>query len=150
MQIPIASEVFKSYKKIKSFNALLIIFLSADLIADENYFYDNIIINSDVVEASKTKILFKGNVRITSNEINIEGNQATFLTEESALIILGTPTNIKIFENDKVFNGSANRIEFTDLENLNLIGNVSIESENRTINGDQIKINLNEKSLSKK
>ena len=37
----------------------------------------------------------------------------------------------------------------TDSENLNLIGNVSIESENRTINGDQIKINLNEKSLSK-
>ena len=137
------------YKKIKFFNALLIIFLSANLIADENYFYDNIIINSDVVEASRTKILFKGNVRITSNEMNIEGNQATFLTEESALIILGTPTNIKIFEDGKVFNGSANRIEFTDLENLNLIGNVSIESENRTINGDQIKINLNEKLLSK-
>lgn len=137
------------YKKIKFFNALLIIFLSANLIADENYFYDNIIINSDVVEASRTKILFKGNVRITSNEMNIEGNQATFLTEESALIILGTPTNIKIFENGKVFNGSANRIEFTDSENLNLIGNVSIESENRTINGDQIKINLNEKLLSK-
>ncbi len=137
------------YKKIKFFNALLIICLSANLIADENYFYDNIIINSDVVEASKTRILFKGNVRITSNEMNIEGNQATFLTEESALIILGTPTNIKIFEDDKVFNGSANRIEFTDLENLNLIGNVSIESENRTINGDQVKINLNEKSLSK-
>ena len=137
------------YKKIKFFNALLIIFLSANLIADENYFYDNIIINSDVVEASRTKILFKGNVRITSNEMNIEGNQATFLTEESALIILGTPTNIKIFENGKVFNGSANRIEFTDSENLNLIGNVSIESENRTINGDQVKINLNEKSLSK-
>lgn len=137
------------YKKIKFFNVLLIIFLSANLIADENYFYDNIIINSDVVEASRTKILFKGNVRITSNEMNIEGNQATFLTEESALIILGTPTNIKIFEDGKVFNGSANRIEFTDLENLNLIGNVSIESENRTINGDQVKINLNEKSLSK-
>ena len=137
------------YKKIKFFNALLIIFLSANLIADENYFYDNIIINSDVVEASKTRILFKGNVRITSNEMNIEGNQATFLTEESALIILGTPTNIKIFEDGKVFNGSANRIEFTDLENLNLIGNVSIESENRTINGDQVKINLNEKLLSK-
>lgn len=137
------------YKKIKFFNALLIIFLSADLIADENYFYDNIIINSDVVEASKTRILFKGNVRITSNEMNIEGSQATFLTEESALIILGTPTNIKIFEDGKVFNGSANRIEFTDLENLNLIGNVSIESENRTINGDQVKINLNEKLLSK-
>lgn len=137
------------YKKIKFFNALLIIFLSANLIADENYFYDNIIINSDVVEASKTKILFKGNVRISSNEMNIEGNQATFLTEQSALIILGTPTNIKIFENGKVFNGSANRIEFTDSENLNLIGNVSIESENRTINGDQIKINLNEKLLSK-
>lgn len=137
------------YKKIKFFNALLIIFLSANLIADENYFYDNIIINSDVVEASKTKILFKGNVRISSNEMKIEGNQATFLTEESALIILGTPTNIKIFENGKVFNGSANRIEFTDSENLNLIGNVSIESENRTINGDQIKINLNEKLLSK-
>lgn len=137
------------YKKIKFFNALLIIFLSANLIADENYFYDNIIINSDVVEASRTKILFKGNVRITSNEMNIEGNQATFLTEESALIILGTPTNIKIFENGKVFNGSANRIEFTDSENLNLIGDVSIESENRTINGDQIKINLNEKLLSK-
>ena len=81
--------------------------------------------------------------------MNIEGNQATFLTEESALIILGTPTNIKIFENDKVFTGSANRIEFTDSENLNLIGDVSIESENRTINGDQIKINLNEKLLSK-
>ena len=128
---------------------LLIIFLSANFIADENYFYDNIIINSDVVEASRTKILFKGNVRITSNEMNIEGNQATFLTEESALIILGTPTNIKIFENDKVFTGSANRIEFTDSENLNLIGDVSIESENRTINGDQIKINLNEKLLSK-
>ena len=120
------------YKKIKFFNVLLIIFLSANLIADENYFYDNIIINSDVVEASRTKILFKGNVRITSNEMNIEGNQATFLTEESALIILGTPTNIKIFENDKVFTGSANRIEFTDSENLNLIGDVSIESENRT------------------
>ena len=137
------------YKKIKFFNALLIIFLSANLIADKNYFYDNIVINSDVVEASRTKILFKGNVRITSNEMNIEGNQATFLTEESALIILGTPTNIKIFENDKVFTGSANRIEFTDSENLNLIGDVSIESENRTINGDQIKINLNEKLLSK-
>ena len=137
------------YKKIKFFNVLLIIFLSANLIADKNYFYDNIIINSDVVEASRTKILFKGNVRITSNEMNIEGNQATFLTEESALIILGTPTNIKIFENDKVFTGSANRIEFTDSENLNLIGDVSIESENRTINGDQIKINLNEKLLSK-
>ena len=137
------------YKKIKFFNVLLIIFLSANLIADENYFYDNIIINSDVVEASRTKILFKGNVRITSNEMNIEGNQATFLTEESALIILGTPTNIKIFENDKVFTGSASRIEFTDSENLNLIGDVSIESENRTINGDQIKINLNEKLLSK-
>mgnify|MGYP000058629215 FL=1 len=137
------------YKKIKFFNVLLIIFLSANLIADENYFYDNIIINSDVVEASKTRILFKGNVRITSNEMNIEGSQATFLTEESALIILGTPTNIKIFENDKVFTGSANRIEFTDSENLNLIGDVSIESENRTINGDQVKINLNEKSLSK-
>ena len=137
------------YIKIKFFNVLLIIFLSANLIADENYFYDNIIINSDVIEASRTKILFKGNVRITSNEMNIEGNQATFLTEESALIILGTPTNIKIFENDKVFTGSANRIEFTDSENLNLIGDVSIESENRTINGDQIKINLNEKLLSK-
>ncbi len=137
------------YKKIKFLNALLIIFLSANLIADENYFYDNIVINSDVVEASRTKILFKGNVRITSNEMNIEGNQATFLTEESALIILGTPTNIKIFENDKVFTGSANKIEFTDSENLNLIGDVSIESENRTINGDQIKINLNEKLLSK-
>ena len=137
------------YKKIKFFNVLLIIFLSANFIADENYFYDNIIINSDVVEASRTKILFKGNVRITSNEMNIEGNQATFLTEESALIILGTPTNIKIFEDGKVFNGSANRIEFTDSENLNLIGDVSIESENRTINGDQIKINLNEKLLSK-
>ena len=137
------------YKKIKFFNVLLIIFLSANLIAGENYFYDNIIINSDVVEASRTKILFKGNVRITSNEMNIEGSQATFLTEESALIILGTPTNIKIFENDKVFTGSANRIEFTDSENLNLIGDVSIESENRTINGDQIKINLNEKLLSK-
>ena len=120
------------YKKIKFFNALLIIFLSANLIADKNYFYDNIIINSDVVEASRTKILFKGNVRITSNEMNIEGSQATFLTEESALIILGTPTNIKIFENDKVFTGSANKIEFTDSENLNLIGDVSIESENRT------------------
>lgn len=137
------------FKNIKSFNALIIIFFSLNLIADENYFFDNIIINSDVVEASKTKILFQGNVRITSNEMNIEGNQATFLTEESTLIILGSPTNIKIFENDKVFNGSANRVEFTDSENLNLIGNVSIESENRTINGDQIKINLNEKSLSK-
>jgi len=137
------------FKNIKSFNALIIIFFSLNLIADENYFFDNIIINSDVVEASKTKILFQGNVRITSNEMNIEGNQATFLTEESALIILGSPTSIKIFENDKVFNGSANRVEFTDSENLNLIGNVSIESENRTINGDQIKINLNEKSLSK-
>ncbi len=137
------------FKNIKSFNALIIIFFSLNLIADENYFFDNIIINSDVVEASKTKILFQGNVRITSNEMNIEGNQATFLTEESTLIILGSPTYIKIFENDKVFNGSANRVEFTDSENLNLIGNVSIESENRTINGDQIKINLNEKSLSK-
>ena len=126
---------------------LTIPFLGNKSKADENYFYDNIIINSDVVEASKTRILFKGNVRITSNEMNIEGSQATFLTEESALIILGTPTNIKIFEDGKVFNGSANRIEFTDLENLNLIGNVSIESENRTINGDQVKINLNEKSL---
>ena len=84
------------YKKIKFFNVLLIIFLSANLIADENYFYDNIIINSDVVEASKTRILFKGNVRITSNEMNIEGSQATFLTEESALIILGTPTNTSL------------------------------------------------------
>lgn len=137
------------FKNIKPFNALIIIFFSLNLIADENYFFDNIIINSDVVEASKTKILFQGNVRITSNEMNIEGNQATFLTEESTLIILGSPTYIKIFENDKVFNGSANRVEFTDSENLNLIGNVSIESENRTINGDQIKINLNEKSLSK-
>ena len=106
------------YKKIKFLNALLIIFLSANLIADENYFYDNIIINSDVVEASKTRILFKGNVLITSNEMNIEGSQATFLTEESALIILGTPTNIKIFEDGKVFNGSANRIEFTDLDGV--------------------------------
>ena len=137
------------FKNIKPFNALIIIFFSLNLIADENYFFDNIIINSDVVEASKTKILFQGNVRITSNEMNIEGNQATFLTEESTLIILGSPTYIKIFENDKVFNGSANRVEFTDSENLNLIGNVSIESENRTINGDQIKINLNEKLLSK-
>lgn len=137
------------FKNIKPFNALIIIFFSLNFIADENYFFDNIIINSDVVEASKTKILFQGNVRITSNEMNIEGNQATFLTEESTLIILGSPTYIKIFENDKVFNGSANRVEFTDSENLNLIGNVSIESENRTINGDQIKINLNEKSLSK-
>ena len=117
--------------------------------ANENYFYDNIIISSDIIEASKTKILFKGNVLIESKELSIKGNQATFLKKDSTLIILGSPINVKIFENGSVFNGSANRIEFIDSENLSLIGDVSLNSENRTINGNQIKINLKEKLLSK-
>ena len=136
-------------KKTISFKVLLIILVTTNLIANENYFYNNIIISSDVIKASRTKILFEGNVLIKSNEFNIEGNQATFLKEESTLIILGSPTNVRIFENGKIFNGSANRIEFINSENLSLFGNVSLMSEKKIIYGDQIKINLKEKSLSK-
>ena len=137
------------FKKIKSFKSFLIILVATNSMANENYFYDNIIISSDIIEASKTKILFKGNVLIESKELSIKGNQATFLKKDSTLIILGSPINVKIFENGSVFNGSANRIEFIDSENLSLIGDVSLNSENRTINGNQIKINLKEKLLSK-
>ena len=132
----------------KIFLSSFIIFVSSFLFAAEMSldFSEKIDISSDNIEIQETKIEFFDNVVFKSNSYEIFGEIAEYDRNMDLIRIEGSPIKFKIVNKDSSFNGFSNSIIIQDDE-INISGDVLLESNSSRIKGEFIKLNINSGEL---
>ena len=132
----------------KIFLSSFIIFVSSFLFAAEMSldFSEKIDISSDNIEIQETKIEFFENVVFKSNSYEIFGEIAEYDKGMDLIRIKGSPIKFKIVSKDSSFNGFSNSIIIQDDE-INISGDVLLESNSSRIKGEFIKLNINSGEL---
>tara|TARA_B100000963_G_scaffold300560_1_gene272965 strand:- start:6142 stop:6555 length:414 start_codon:yes stop_codon:yes gene_type:complete len=132
----------------KIFLSSFIIFVSSFLFAAEMSldFSEKIDISSDNIEIQETKIEFFDNVVFKSNSYEIFGEIAEYDKGMDLIRIKGSPIKFKIVSKDSSFNGFSNSIIIQDDE-INISGDVLLESNSSRIKGEFIKLNINSGEL---
>jgi lipopolysaccharide transport protein LptA len=105
---------------------------------------DKLTINSSTIEIIKDKneILFDGNVLIKSRDFVIKADKATFNNVNKIISVNGAPSRIDSVYEDNIFKGSADKIVFSEANEVQLIGNAQMNYENIDITSNQITFSL--------
>ena len=105
---------------------------------------DNLTINSKTIEVIKDKneILFNGNVFIKSKNFIVNADKALYNNLNKIVYVNGTPSRIESIYDDNIFKGSADKIIFSEADEVQLIGNAQMNYENIDISSNEISFNL--------
>jgi len=105
---------------------------------------DKLTINSSTIEITKdwNEILFDGNVFIKSKDFLINADKATYNNVNKIISVNGAPSRIDSVYEDNIFKGSADKIVFSEANEVQLIGNAQMNYENIDISSNEISFSL--------
>jgi len=101
-------------------------------------------INSLSIEIRKNEneIIFDGDVFIKSKDFEINADNAVFNNKNKMVSVIGAPSRINSTYEDNIFIGSADRIVFSETNEVQLIGNAQMNYENIDISSNEISFSL--------
>ena len=101
-------------------------------------------INSLSIEVRKNEneIIFDGNVFIKSKDFEINADNAIYNNKNKIVSVSGAPSRINSTYEDNIFIGSADKIVFSETNEVQLIGNAQMNYENIDISSNEISFSL--------
>ena len=101
-------------------------------------------INSLSIEIRKNEneIIFDGDVFIKSKDFEINADNAVFNNKNKMVSVIGAPSRINSTYEDNIFIGSADKIVFSETNEVQLIGNAQMNYENIDISSNEISFSL--------
>ena len=101
-------------------------------------------INSLSIEVRKNEneIIFEGDVFIKSKDFEINADNAVFNNKNKMVSVSGAPSRINSTYEDNIFIGSADKIVFSETNEVQLIGNAQMNYENIDISSNEISFSL--------
>jgi lipopolysaccharide transport protein LptA len=101
-------------------------------------------INSLSIEIRKNEneIIFDGDVIIKSKDFEINADNAIYNNKNKIVSVSGAPSRINSTYEDNIFIGSADKIVFSETNEVQLIGNAQMNYENIDISSNEISFSL--------
>jgi len=101
-------------------------------------------INSLSIEIRKNEneIIFDGDVFIKSKDFEINADNAVYNNKNKIVSVSGAPSRINSTYEDNIFIGSADKIVFSETNEVQLIGNAQMNYENIDISSNEISFSL--------
>jgi lipopolysaccharide transport protein LptA len=101
-------------------------------------------INSLSIEVRKNEneIIFDGDVFIKSKDFEINADNAIYNNKNKIVSVSGAPSRINSTYEDNIFIGSADKIVFSETNEIQLIGNAQMNYENIDISSNEISFSL--------
>jgi len=101
-------------------------------------------INSLSIEVRKNEneIIFDGDVFIKSKDFEINADNAVYNNKNKIVSVSGAPSRINSTYEDNIFIGSADKIVFSETNEVQLIGNAQMNYENIDISSNEISFSL--------
>jgi len=94
------------------------------------------------VRRNENEIIFDGDVFIKSKDFEINADNAVFNNKNKMVSVIGAPSRINSTYEDNIFIGSADRIVFSETNEVQLIGNAQMNYENIDISSNEISFSL--------
>jgi len=120
----------------------LLCFISIDI--NSEFTTNTLTINSSSIELKKNydEIIFNGNVLIKSKDFIINADNAIYNNIKKIVSVNGAPSRINSTYEDNIFIGSADKIVFSETNEIKLIGNAQMKYENIDITSNEISFSL--------
>ena len=111
---------------------------------DAEFTTNTLTINSLSIEVRKNEneIIFDGDVFIKSKDFEINADNAVFNNKNKMVSVIGAPSRINSTYEDNIFIGSADKIVFSETNEVQLIGNAQMNYENIDISSNEISFSL--------
>ena len=94
------------------------------------------------VRRNENEIIFDGDVFIKSKDFEINADNAIYNNKNKIVSVSGAPSRINSTYEDNIFIGSADRIVFSETNEVQLIGNAQMNYENIDISSNEISFSL--------
>ena len=122
--------------------SIVYFFIALDINAE--FITNTLTINSLSIEVRKNEneIIFDGDVFIKSKDFEINADNAVFNNKNKMVSVIGAPSRINSTYEDNIFIGSADRIVFSETNEVQLIGNAQMNYENIDISSNEISFSL--------
>ena len=122
--------------------SLVCFFIALDVNAE--FTTNTLTINSLSIEVrrNENEIIFDGDVFIKSKDFEINADNAVFNNKNKMVSVIGAPSRINSTYEDNIFIGSADRIVFSETNEVQLIGNAQMNYENIDISSNEISFSL--------
>ena len=122
--------------------SLICFFIALDV--NSEFTTNTLTINSLSIEVRKNEneIIFNGNVFIKSKDFEINADNAVYNNKNKIVSVSGAPSRINSTYEDNIFIGSADKIVFSETNEVQLIGNAQMNYENIDISSNEISFSL--------
>ena len=122
--------------------SLICFFIALDVNAE--FTTNTLTINSLSIEVRKNEneIIFDGDVFIKSKDFEINADNAVYNNKNKIVSVSGAPSRINSTYEDNIFIGSADKIVFSETNEVQLIGNAQMNYENIDISSNEISFSL--------
>lgn len=122
--------------------SLVCFFIALDVNAE--FTTNTLTINSLSIEVRKNEneIIFDGDVFIKSKDFEINADNAIYNNKNKIVSVSGGPSRINSTYEDNIFIGSADKIVFSETNEVQLIGNAQMNYENIDISSNEISFSL--------
>lgn len=122
--------------------SLVCFFIALDVNAE--FTTNTLTINSLSIEVrrNENEIIFDGDVFIKSKDFEINADNAIYNNKNKIVSVSGAPSRINSTYEDNIFIGSADKIVFSETNEVQLIGNAQMNYENIDISSNEISFSL--------
>jgi len=122
--------------------SLACFFIALDVNAE--FTTNTLTINSLSIEIrrNENEIIFNGGVFIKSKDFEINADNAIYNNKNKIVSVSGAPSRINSTYEDNIFIGSADKIVFSETNEVQLIGNAQMNYENIDISSNEISFSL--------
>ena len=122
--------------------SLVCFFIALDVNAE--FTTNTLTINSLSIEVrrNENEIIFDGDVFIKSKDFEINADNAIYNNKNKMVSVSGAPSRINSTYEDNIFIGSADKIVFSETNEVQLIGNAQMNYENIDISSNEISFSL--------
>ena len=122
--------------------SLICFFIALDV--NSEFTTNTLTINSLSIEIRKNEneIIFDGDVIIKSKDFEINADNAIYNNKNKIVSVSGAPSRINSTYEDNIFIGSADKIVFSETNEVQLIGNAQMNYENIDISSNEISFSL--------
>ena len=122
--------------------SLICFFIALDV--NSEFTTNTLTINSLSIEIrrNENEIIFNGGVFIKSKDFEINADNAIYNNKNKIVSVSGAPSRINSTYEDNIFIGSADRIVFSETNEVQLIGNAQMNYENIDISSNEISFSL--------
>ncbi|MDC3351239.1 LptA/OstA family protein [Gammaproteobacteria bacterium] len=94
------------------------------------------------IRKNENEIIFDGDVIIKSKDFEINADNAIYNNKNKIVSVSGAPSRINSTYEENIFIGSADKIVFSETNEVQLIGNAQMNYENIDISSNEISFSL--------